>query len=123
MTDTFYNVPQAKASRLSAAQQRSGARMDGAVVLQSPQPELTNPSPGGGGGLASTASDYGRFLRMMLNGGALDGVRVAKAETVALMGREPYRRTSPCRRSGACCRAAPTSPSSPTAATSSASAS
>ena len=30
MTDTFYNVPQGKASRLAAAQQRSGARMDGA---------------------------------------------------------------------------------------------
>ena len=85
MTDTFYNVPQTKASRVAAAQQRSGAGMNGAVVLQSPQPELTNPSPGGGGGLVSTADDYGRFLRMMLNGGALDGFRVAKAETVALM--------------------------------------
>jgi methyl acetate hydrolase len=86
MTDTFYNVPQQMADRLAAAQQRSGARMDGAVVLQSPQPELTNPSPGGGGGLASTASDYGRFLRMMLNGGTLDGVRVLEPETVTLMG-------------------------------------
>jgi len=85
MTDTFYDVPEAKASRLAAAQQRSGARMDGAVVLQSPQPDLTTPSPGGGGGLASTASDYGRFMRMILNGGTLDGVRVAKPDTVALM--------------------------------------
>jgi CubicO group peptidase (beta-lactamase class C family) len=86
MSDTFYNVPQAKAARLVAAQQRSGVNMDGAVVLQSPQPELTNPSPGGGGGLTTTASDYGRFLRMMLNGGTLDGIRVLKAETVASMG-------------------------------------
>jgi CubicO group peptidase (beta-lactamase class C family) len=86
MPDTFYNVPQDKASRLVAAQQRAGAQMDGAVVLQSPQPGLTIASPGGGGGLASTASDYGRFVRMMLNGGELDGARVVKAETVALMG-------------------------------------
>jgi methyl acetate hydrolase len=85
MNDTSYNVPQGKAARLVAAQQRAGDRMDGAVVLQSPQPGLTIPAPIGGGGLASTASDYGRFVRMFLNGGELDGVRVLKAETVALM--------------------------------------
>jgi methyl acetate hydrolase len=42
---------------------------------------------GGGGGLCSTPDDYGRFLRMLLNGGVLDGVRVLRAETVAAMGR------------------------------------
>lgn len=34
-----------------------------------------------GGGLYSTASDYGRFLRMLLNGGTLEGARVISAET------------------------------------------
>ena len=86
MSDTSYNVPQDKAARLVAAQQRAGARMDGAIELQTPQPGLTIPAPIGGGGLASTASDYGRFVRMFLNGGELDGARVLKAETVALMG-------------------------------------
>ena len=86
MSDTSYNVPQDKAARLVAAQQRTGDRMDGAIVLQTPQPGLTIPAPIGGGGLASTASDYGRFVRMLLNGGELDGARVVKAETVALMG-------------------------------------
>lgn len=86
MPDTSYNVPQEKASRMVAAQQRAGAKFDGEIVLQSPQPGLTIPSPGGGGGLASTASDYGRFLRALLNGGALDGARILKPETVALMG-------------------------------------
>ena len=86
MTDTSYNVPQDKAARVVPAQQRAGDKMDGAIVLQSPQPGLTIPAPGGGGGLASTASDYGRFMRMLLNGGELDGARVLKAETVALMG-------------------------------------
>jgi methyl acetate hydrolase len=40
----------------------------------------------GGGGLSSTAPDYARFLRMILRGGELDGVRVLSAETVAEMG-------------------------------------
>ena len=37
----------------------------------------------GGGGLYSTAPDYGRFVRMLLNGGELDGVRVLSRATVA----------------------------------------
>ena len=86
MDDTSYNVPEQKGPRLVAQQQRAGARMDGAVELQNPQLGLTVAAPIGGGGLASTAGDYGRFMRMLLNGGVLDGVRVLKAETVALMG-------------------------------------
>jgi len=86
MGDTSYNVPEAKGPRLVAQQQRAGDKMDGAIVLQSPQPGLTIAAPIGGGGLASTASDYGRFVRMFLNDGELDGARVLKAETVALMG-------------------------------------
>jgi methyl acetate hydrolase len=86
MNDTFYNVPQAKAERLVAGQQRDGDRMDGPIVKQSEQPGLTVAQPVGGGGLASTASDYGRFVRMLLNRGELDGTRVLKPETVVLMG-------------------------------------
>jgi CubicO group peptidase (beta-lactamase class C family) len=50
------------------------------------QPGLTIPEPIGGGGLTSTANDRGRFMRMLLNGGELDGARVLKAETATLMG-------------------------------------
>ena len=39
----------------------------------------------GGGGLYSTAADYMRFMRMILNRGSLDGVRIISAETVAAM--------------------------------------
>src|SRR5262249_13417822 len=85
MTDTSYNVPKTKEARLVAQHPRSGTRMDGAIKLQNPRPGLAIPSPRGGSGLASTADDYGRFVRMFLNGGALDGARVLKAETVALM--------------------------------------
>ena len=87
MVDTSYNIPQAKAQRVVPSQQRDGERMDGKIVLQSPQPPLTVAMPIGGGGLTSTADDYGRFVRMLLNNGELDGVRVVKADTVALMGR------------------------------------
>src|SRR5580704_16495556 len=86
MTDTSYNVPESKGPRLVAQQQRDGAKMDGPVVLQIPPlVGLTIAEPIGGGGLASTADDYGRFMRMILNDGELDGVRVLKAETVKLM--------------------------------------
>lgn len=87
MSDTSYNVPDTKGPRLVAQQQRAGARMDGDIELQDPQFGLTIARPIGGGGLASTADDYGRFVRMLLNGGALAGARVLQAETVASMGR------------------------------------
>ena len=86
MNDTSYNVPESKGPRLVAQQQRAGEHMDGAIVLQNPQAGLSVAKPIGGGGLASTADDYGRFMRMFLNGGELDGVRVIKADTVKLMG-------------------------------------
>lgn len=41
----------------------------------------------GGGGLYSTAGDYGRFIRMILNGGELDGARILSADTVADLAR------------------------------------
>jgi CubicO group peptidase (beta-lactamase class C family) len=43
---------------------------------------------GGGGGLTATARDYGRFVRMILRGGELDGARVLCAASVAEMARE-----------------------------------
>jgi CubicO group peptidase (beta-lactamase class C family) len=86
MNDTFYNVPAAKERRLVAAHQRAGARMDGSIVKIVTQPGRTVRRPSGGGGLVSTARDYGRFMQMLLNGGELDGARVLRAKTVALMG-------------------------------------
>ena len=35
--------------------------------------------------MLSTASDYARFLQMLLNGGELDGVRLLSPKTVELM--------------------------------------
>ena len=82
MVDTGFRVPMAKRGRLALTYNRGG---DGLV----PQPVgniAETPSfLSGGGGLYSTATDYLRFCQMVLNGGELDGVRVASTETVALM--------------------------------------
>jgi CubicO group peptidase (beta-lactamase class C family) len=40
---------------------------------------------GGGGALVSTADDYLKFARMMLGRGEVDGVRLLRPETIALM--------------------------------------
>lgn len=87
MVDTSYNVPQAKGPRVVADQRRAGEQMDGAITVRSPQPSLAVANPSGGGGLASTVDDYGCFVRALLNGGQLDGARILKPETVALMGK------------------------------------
>ena len=39
----------------------------------------------GGAGLLSTATDYGRFLQMLLNGGELDGIQLLSPKTIELM--------------------------------------
>ena len=41
----------------------------------------------GGGGLVGTGGDYMRFLRMVLNAGELDNVRILRPDTVAEMSR------------------------------------
>jgi CubicO group peptidase (beta-lactamase class C family) len=42
-------------------------------------------NPAGAGGLSSTALDMGRFGQALLNGGALDGKRILKSETLDAM--------------------------------------
>ncbi|MEM7098815.1 MAG: serine hydrolase domain-containing protein [Pseudomonadota bacterium] len=39
----------------------------------------------GGGGLVSTISDYMTFIRMIVNGGEIDGARILQEETIKLM--------------------------------------
>jgi methyl acetate hydrolase len=83
MADTFYNVPADKQARLVAVHHRDA---NGVIVKDEVQPGPTVNPIIGGGGLASTAADYSRFVRMILNDGALDGARILKADTVAAMG-------------------------------------
>ena len=59
---------------------------DGALTANPSREYFAKPAFfSGGGGLVSTAMDYTRFAEMMLNGGALEGVRILKPETVELM--------------------------------------
>jgi len=53
-------------------------------VLDFEVPQQPEVDPGGGG-MYSTASDYLRFTRMMLNDGYANGHQILKPETVALM--------------------------------------
>jgi CubicO group peptidase (beta-lactamase class C family) len=86
MHDTAFWVPEDKVERFSSCYQPEiGGR---GLKLQDDSRESTYAQPpkleSGGGGLVSTAHDYLRFCRMMLNGGALDGVQILSPKTVAL---------------------------------------
>ena len=86
MNDTAFHVPAEKVERFTCCYQPEG-RGTG-LKLQDDARESTYAQPprleSGGGGLVSTAHDYLRFCRMMLNGGTLDGVRILSPKTVAL---------------------------------------
>lgn len=86
MNDTHFYLPKEKAHRLAVVyglergqlvRKEDSARTD---YIDGPRKLFS-----GGAGLLSTASDYGRFLQMLLNGGELDGVRLLSPRTVALM--------------------------------------
>jgi CubicO group peptidase (beta-lactamase class C family) len=86
MVDTGFFVPEGQRDRFTACYALTPT---GKVVLQD-DPEksrfLTDPSvKSGGGGLVSTADDYMRFCRMLLNGGELDGARLLSPKTIRLM--------------------------------------
>jgi CubicO group peptidase (beta-lactamase class C family) len=85
MSDTFYNVPEAKQARMVTVHRRQDGRADAPLTELPNQPRRPTTTFNGGGGLVSTASDYIRFQRMILNDGTLDGARILSAETVALM--------------------------------------
>jgi len=82
MSDTAFTHSPSMLERASAIH---GRGPDGSLTpLDLPAPEKTEFEMGGGG-LHGTMSDYGRFIRMILNDGELDGTRVLSAETVETM--------------------------------------
>ena len=93
MVDTAFHVPEEKASRFCAcyavgALGSKAVSERGPVLQDDPRtsPYLKPPSfISGGGGLVSTAADYLRFSRMLLQGGELDGARLLAPKTLALM--------------------------------------
>lgn len=95
MVDTHFAVPESKQSRLAGlytidenkALKPVGDEQVTAGFLKFTADYCSsgNRFYSGGGGLVSTASDYLRFLQMLLNGGELEGQRVLQRDTVALM--------------------------------------
>ena len=84
MTDTDFYVPVDKRAR-AAVVYRMNAEKNVLEPLPFKQYDHAPNFCGGGGGLISTADDYLKFARMMLNKGELDGVRLVSAATVELM--------------------------------------
>jgi CubicO group peptidase (beta-lactamase class C family) len=84
MNDTDFVVPRTRTSRLTGYY----ARRDGQLVTLDDRRTSAylrdRDLPSGGGGLVSTARDYMRFTTMLLNEGAVDGVRVLRPETVRI---------------------------------------
>jgi len=86
MDDTGFFVPADKHGRFAACYALTPS---GRTILQDDPAKsqyLSDPAlKSGGGGLVSTAADYLRFARMLLNGGELDGVRIISPKTLRLM--------------------------------------
>lgn len=84
MHDTGFWTPHDKRGRLAKLYK---APADGGPLqdVSWSDPQTPGPFEGGGGGLVSTADDYLKFARLMLGHGEVDGVRLAKPETIDQM--------------------------------------
>jgi CubicO group peptidase (beta-lactamase class C family) len=81
MHDTSYLVPTTKYARVVAINRRGN---DGKFT-ELPVPGTIPATVQGDGGLYGTASDYGLFLRMLLNRGTLNGKRILSEKSVRRM--------------------------------------
>ncbi|MCU0758947.1 MAG: beta-lactamase family protein [Steroidobacteraceae bacterium] len=91
MVDTGFFVTPEKADRLVRAYDARGEDIT-ARLPPSSDYLARKPFQSNGGGLVTTAADWIRFSRMLLNGGALDGTRILKSGTVAQMSRNQLTR-------------------------------
>jgi CubicO group peptidase (beta-lactamase class C family) len=82
MTETGFDVPVAQHDRLA---EPLATPPEGVPLVPVYDPRVPVPAQNGGGGLLSTASDYARFVRMLLNGGRFEGVRLLGRKTVEFM--------------------------------------
>lgn len=86
MVDTGFTVADADVGRFAANYERNPDKT--LRLLDDPEDSIyIRPRTffSGGGGLVSTAADYLRFTRMMLNGGELDDVRILGPKTIEMM--------------------------------------
>lgn len=87
MRDTRFQVSAGDWARVVPTYQREADGSFGPAVLPLPAAPPQVNFFSGGGGLYSTAPDYIRFLRALLNGGRLGDARLLSAETVDRMAR------------------------------------
>lgn len=88
MKDTTFYPSADQVKRLATSYKRTDdGKLEPATIsiLAGHEPSARDRYPAANGGLFSTAADYGRFCRMLLNDGALDGKTYLKPETVKLM--------------------------------------
>jgi CubicO group peptidase (beta-lactamase class C family) len=92
MNDTWFYLPDNKASRLVTVQKpENGKWVPYPVTFYDPAYPVKGAKRffSGGAGLSCTAKDYATFLQMYLNGGELNGVRILSRTTVqAIMGNQ-----------------------------------
>ena len=89
MQDTAFRLDDAQTARLVHVYKREKNRLQDVTDTAEDMDSLLKRGENytaGCGGLFSTLHDYDRFAHMLLNGGAVDGVRVLQPETVRLMG-------------------------------------
>ncbi len=84
---TFYLQPKQMARLVTPVRRETDGRFTAAPIslLNGMAPTDRDRYPAANGGLFSTAGDYARFARMILNGGTLNGRRYLKPESVRLM--------------------------------------
>ena len=84
MTSTTFYPTDEQRRRLATAYAKN--KETGALEAVPPRPDYgpRDRPPQGNGGLYSTAPDYARFCRMLLNGGTLDGRRYLSAAAMTL---------------------------------------
>lgn len=88
MNDTTFYPSAAQAARLATSYTRTeGGELAKAGLMFLGNKPITSREryPRANGGLFSTAADYGKFARMILRGGELDGRRYLKEESVKQM--------------------------------------
>lgn len=86
MHDTTYFVPEEKHARLAPAFRANSPRNPGDIHDPlAHYHRATEQHCPGNAGLFSTARDVGRYCRMILNRGEVEGVRVFQPETIDLM--------------------------------------
>ena len=91
MQDTAFRLDDAQTARLVHVYKREKNRLQDVTDTAEDMDSLLKRGEhytAGCGGLFSTLHDYDRFAHMLLNGGAVDGVRVLQPETVRLMGQQ-----------------------------------